>query len=157
MYLLCGTQSDISFVVRQLSKRNADPRVGHLKAVKRVVRYLKGTIHLEPVYGAHPQSENKAKAKTLAGQPPFGLVGYADSNYAGDPKDRKSVMGHCFFIHEAIVSWCSKKQRTVSTSTTEAKYIALGHAGRKSVWIRQFLNKLRVADPIGACILHGDN
>lgn len=157
MYLSCGTRPDISFVVGQLSKRNADPPVGHLKATKRVVQYLKSTMHLGLVYGAHPQSENKAKAKTPAGQLPFGLVGYADSNYAGDPEDRKSVIGHCFFIHGAIVSWCSKKQRTISTSTTEAKYIALGHAGRESAWIRRFLIELRVSDPVGACILHGDN
>lgn len=51
----------------------------------------------------------------------------------------------------------SIKQRTISNSTTKAKYIALGHAARKSVWIRKFLNKLNVADPIGACILHKNN
>ena len=48
-------------------------------------------------------------------------------------------------------------QHNVSTSTTEAEYIALGHAARESVWIRRFLNKLGVADPIGACVLYGDN
>lgn len=113
------------------------------------------------VNGAQPQSRTKARsekeAKASAGPPPFGLIGYADSNYAGDPEDRKSLMGNCFFIHGAIVSWCSKKQRTVSTSTTEAEYITLGHAARESVWIRRFLKELRVEDPIGACILHGDN
>lgn len=66
-------------------------------------------------------------------------------------------MSHCFFLYGAIVSWCNKKQRTISISTTEAKYIALGHAARKSVWIRRFLNELNVVDLIGACILHGDN
>ena len=47
--------------------------------------------------------------------------------------------------------------RTVSTSTTEAEYIALGHVARKSVWIQRFFNELSIAEPIGACILHGDN
>ena len=64
---------------------------------------------------------------------PYGLVGYADSNFAGDPKDRKSVMGDCFFLNGAVVSWSSKKQRTISTSTTEAEYIALSHVTRKAV------------------------
>lgn len=46
MYLSCGTRPDISFVIGQLGRRNADPRVGHLKAAKQVIRYLKGTMHL---------------------------------------------------------------------------------------------------------------
>ena len=148
MYLSCSTRSDIAFAVGQLSRRNADPRVGHLKAAKRVVRYLKGTMHLGIIYGTSSSTDSSQ---------PYGFVGYADSNYAGDPEVRKSVIEHCFFINRAVASWCSKKQRTVSTSTTETDYITLGHAARESVWIRQFLNELEVADPIDACILHGDN
>ena len=68
--------------------------------------------------------------------PPYGLIGYADSNFAGDPEDQKSVMGNSFFLNGAVVSWSSKKQRTVSTSTTESEYIALGHAAKEAVWIR---------------------
>lgn len=125
MYLSCGTRPDISFAMGQLSQRNADPRVGHLKAAKGVVWYLKGTMHLGITYGA-------SEVKNL----PYGLVGYVDSNYAGDPEDRKSVMGNCFFINGGVVSWGSKKKRTVSTSTTEAEYIALDHAAQENVWIR---------------------
>ncbi len=68
--------------------------------------------------------------------PPYSLVGYANSNFAGDPEDRKLVMGYSFFLNGAVVSWNSKKQRIVSTSTTEAEYIALGHAIREAVWIK---------------------
>lgn len=56
-----------------------------------------------------------------------------------------------------IVSWYSKKQRTISTSTTKTKYIALGHATYESIWIRQFLNKLEIAELIGICTIFGDN
>lgn len=52
MYLSCGTRPGVAFAVGQLSKRNADPRVGHLKAAKRILRYLKGTMHLGTTYGA---------------------------------------------------------------------------------------------------------
>lgn len=107
MYLSYGTRPNICFVIGQLSKPNADPRMGHLKAAKQVVQYLKGTMHLGLTYGVHPHSEKETK--TSANPPPFGLIEYADSNYAGDPKDKKSVMGHCFFLHGAVVSWCSKK------------------------------------------------
>ena len=51
MYLACRTRPDIAFVVGRLSKHNADPWKGHLRAAKRIVRYFKGTIHLELVYG----------------------------------------------------------------------------------------------------------
>lgn len=56
-------------------------------------------------------------------------------------------MGYCFFIAGAIVSWSSKRQRTVSKSTTEAEYIALGYAAREGVWIRRFLNELALNSP----------
>lgn len=93
MYLACGTRPDIAFAVGQLSKQNADPRKGHLKAAKRVVRYLKGTIQMRLMYGRTPNN-------------PFlyGLTGYADNNFAGDPADRKLVMGYCFFLNGAVVS-----------------------------------------------------
>lgn len=122
IYLSCGIRPNIAFGVRQLSKRNANPRVGHLKAAKCVIRYLKGMMQIRIIYGV--SDLNPAL---------YRLIGYVDSNYAEDPKDRKSVMGHCFFINRAIVSWCSKKQQTMSTSTTKAKYIALGHAIQESI------------------------
>ena len=73
MYLSCVTRPDIAFAVGQLSKRNGDPRLGHLKAAKRVLRYLKEMMHLRITCEA---SEAKIS--------PYGLVGYVDSNYAGN-------------------------------------------------------------------------
>ncbi len=79
MYLSCGTRSDIAFVVGQLSKYNLDTKDGRMKAVKKVVRYLKGEMHLGLVHGSQPQS------KTPTAPSPFGIIGYGDSSYAGDP------------------------------------------------------------------------
>ena len=81
MYLACGTRPDIAFIVGLLSRHNADPRKGHLRATKRVVRYLKGTIQLGLVYG------RTSDGRSLTLPPPYGLIGYADSNFADDPKD----------------------------------------------------------------------
>ncbi len=65
-------------------------------------------------------------------------------------------MGYCFFLNAAVVSQSSKKQRTVSTSTTEAEYIALGHAAREAVRIRRCINEMRL-ETVEGLTLHGDN
>lgn len=64
-------------------------------------------------------------------------------------------MGYCFFLNGAVVSWSSKKQKTVSTSTTEAEYIAIGHAAREGVWIKRFINELQLQ--VTGLSLKGDN
>lgn len=87
----------------------------------------------------------------------YGLVGYNNSNYADNLKEHKSVMGHYSFINNGVMSWCSKKQRTVFTSTTEIEYIALRHTTQENILIRQFFNKLSLAESIYTCIFHGDN
>ena len=84
-------------------------------------------------------------------------LGYTDSNFAGDISERKSTMGYCFFLVRGVISWCSKKQHTVSTSTTEAEYIAIGHAARQAVWLRQFLIELPMDQPPAFVRILGDN
>ena len=82
-------------------------------------------MHLGLTYGSHLKDEGETKVPIISS--PFRLIGYGDSSYAGDPEDKKSVMKYCYIINGAVVPWCSKKQRTVLTSTIKAKYIALGH------------------------------
>ena len=64
------------------------------------MQYLKDTMHIELVYGVHPQSKNKAKTKILAGQLPFGLFRYTDSNYTSDSEDQKLVIEYFFLYIE---------------------------------------------------------
>lgn len=108
MHLACGTRPDISFIVGQLGRHNSDPRVGHMRIAKQVVRYLEGTASLSLCYARDVEIMGHRKHK-------YGLIGYAGLNYAGDPEDRKSFMGYCFFFNGALATWSSKKQRTVST------------------------------------------
>ena len=84
-------------------------------------------------------------------------LGYTDSNFAGDISERKSTMGYCFFLVRGVISWCSKKQCTVSTSTTEAEYIAIGHAARQAVWLHCFLIELPMDQPPAFVQILGDN
>lgn len=97
MYLSCGTRLDIAFAVGQLSKHNSDPKACHMKAAKKVVRYLKETMHLRLVYES---SQSKVPALSSV----FNLIGYGDSSYTGDGKDKKLVMGYCYVLNGAVVS-----------------------------------------------------
>lgn len=121
IYLSCDTRLDITIVVIQLNECKADLKVDHLKVIKHVVQYLKSMIYLRLIYGTNNV------------QSIYGLIRYANSNYAGNLEGQKFVMGHFFFIHKAVVSWCSKKQHIVSTFTIKVKYIALGHTARENI------------------------
>lgn len=98
MYLEYRTRPDIVFIVERLSKYKTDPRKSHLRAAKQVVRYHKGTMHLELVYG---QCLDRSSPISPA---PYGLIRYGNSNFAGDLKNRKLVMRYCFFLNGAVVS-----------------------------------------------------
>ena len=153
MYLACGTRPDIAFVVGQLSRHNSDPRIGHMRIAKQTLRYLKGTSTLGIVWGKDPAGHRNQEDKYGS----FGVVGYADSSYAGDIDNRKSITGYCFFLGGAITTWCSKQQRTISTSTSEAEYVAMSHGAREGVWIRRFLNELLPKEAIRRIEMLGDN
>ena len=108
---LCASRPDIMLSVCMCARYQAAPKECRLKAVKRIVRYL---IHT-PNFGIwYPKRSS------------FDLVGYSDSDYAGNKVDRKSTSGTCQFLGRYLVSWSSKKQNSVSLSTAEAEYIAAG-------------------------------
>src|SRR3989337_4018036 len=69
----------------------------------------------------------------------FDLVGYSDSDYAGDKVDRKSTSGTCQFLGRSLVSWSIKKQNSMSLSTAEAEYIAAGSCCAQLLWMTQTL------------------
>ena len=98
---------------------------------KQILQYLKGTSTLGIVWKKNPIRHRDKEGKYGS----CGAVGYADSSYVGDIDDRKSITGYCFFFGGAITTWCSKRQRTVSTSMSEAKYVAMSHGAREGVWI----------------------
>ena len=92
--------------------------------MKRIVRYL---IHT-PNFGIwYPKRAS------------FDLVGYSDSDYAGEKVDRKSTSGTCQFLGRSLVSWSSKKQNSVSLSTAEVEYVAAGSCCAQLLWMTQIL------------------
>lgn len=121
---LTASRPDIMFATCLCARFQADPRESHLITVKRIFRYLKGTPNLGIWY---PRDTG------------FNLIGYTDSDYAGCRIDRKSTSGACQFLGRRLVSWQSKKQHTVSTSTAEAEYIAAGSCVAQILWMRNQL------------------
>lgn len=127
LYAAMATRPDSAKAVSVVSRFNANPNITHLTAVKRILRYLKGTLNLGLKY-----------QRTETGT----LVGYSDADWAGDQDDRRSTTGNIFLLAGGAVSWLSKKQATVALSTAEAEYIALSQATQEGVWLRRVLTEL---------------
>jgi hypothetical protein len=102
---LCASRSDIMLSVCMCARFQANPNEIHLRAMKRIMRYLVYT----PKFGLwYPKGST------------FDLIGYSDADYAGCKIDRKSTSGTCPFLGRSLVSWASKKQNSVVVSTAEA-------------------------------------
>jgi len=106
LYLSTSTRPDIAFAESNVAKFSANPTKRHWTGVKRILRYLKGTSDL----GLHYTSNDVDN-----------LVGYLDSDWAGDLDGRKSTSGYLFKLCGAPISWRSKKQTSVALSTAEAE------------------------------------
>ncbi|QRW15624.1 Gag-Pol polyprotein/retrotransposon [Rhizoctonia solani] len=127
MYAMVQTRPDIAYATGLLAQHSANPGHEHWNAFRRTLRYLKGTKDLGIVY------------KKLKGSE---LTGYIDADYAGDPNTSQSTTGWTFMIGGASIAWSSRKQPTISLSSTEAEYVAAASATRKLIWLRQFLSEL---------------
>jgi hypothetical protein len=104
-----------------------DPREPHLGAMKRILRYLQGTLDL----GLH-----------LHRTTPADLLVYTDADWAGCPDTRKSTSGYAVFLGDNLISWSSKHQPTVSRSNAEAEYRAVANGVAEACWLRQLLHEL---------------
>ena len=131
MYLSVGTRPDITYIVSHLARFSTKPITDHWNAVKRVMRYLRGTTRL----GIYQSSECSNE-----------VIGYSDVDWAGDINDRKSTSGYIFKLNGGAVSWRSKKQSCVALSTAEAEYIALSAAAQESLWLNQLISELTTSE-----------
>ena len=123
-YAAIATRPDLSTAVGKLSQFMKNPSNEHWAGVKRVLRYVKGTLD----YGLR-----------FVNSDTFELSGYSDSDWAGCVESRKSTSGFVFQVGKCCVSWSSKKQPVVALSSTEAEYIALCRAAQETVWLRNLL------------------
>lgn len=111
MYLLYSIRPDIAFAISQLSKHDLDLRMGNMRAEKKVICYLKGTMHLGLVYRAQPKDD--VGTKPLIASSLFRIIGYRDNSYAGEFKDKMLIIGYHYYINKAIISWYGKKPNSV--------------------------------------------
>jgi transposase InsO family protein len=141
-YLACNTRPDISATVSFLSQYNSCCQQVHMRAAKRVLRYLKGTIDLNLEYKVH-KSE-------------FDICAYVDADWGGNVKDRKSFSGYYFKVGGNPISWECKKQTCVALSSTEAEYIALSEACKEATYLQSLLASL-LGEPPKPAKLYVDN
>ncbi|KAL0536608.1 hypothetical protein IC582_025562 [Cucumis melo] len=130
---LTASRPDIAYAVGICARYQSDPRTSHLNAVKRIIKYVHGTIDFGILYSYDTSSE---------------LVGYCNADWAGSADDRKSTSGGCFFLGNNLLSWFSKKQNYVSLSTAEAEYIAVGSGCTQMIWMKNMLNEYGIIQDV---------
>ena len=138
MYLSTNTRPDIAFAVHQAARFTHDPRAPHTEAVKRIVRYLKGTAD---------------KGLVLKPASDLAVDVYCDADFAGmygaedpnDPNSVKSRTGYVIMIGGCPLLWKSKLQSTIALSSTEAEYVSLSQAMREMLPLKELLKEMSVS------------
>jgi histone deacetylase 1/2 len=127
---LTMTRPDLSFAVNKVCQYLHAPRCAHWSAVKRILRYVKGTL-------SHGLLLRPSSTLPL-------LSAFSDADWAGDPDDRRSTGGFAIFYGGNLISWSARKQATVSRSSTESEYKSLANATAELIWVQALLGELGV-------------
>jgi hypothetical protein len=122
------TRPDLTFAVNKASQFMSEPTDAHWQMVKRILRYIKGTL---------------SHGLTFQPSSNLSLHAYWDADWAGCPNDRRSTTGFAVYLNPNLISWSSKKQPTVSRSSTEAEYRSLAVTASELVWISSLLRELQ--------------
>jgi hypothetical protein len=126
---LSHTRPDIAYAVSVVSRYMHDPRIGHMNAISRILRYLKGCPGKGILFSNHGH---------------LNVEGFTDADWAGSIDDRKSTSGYCVFVGGNIVSWRSKKQNVVARSTAEAEFRSMAQGICELMWVRILLSELQL-------------
>ena len=106
------------------ARYQSDPKESHITAVKRILRYISGTLN----YGIWYSKDSNVSPAS-----------FSDADWAENANDRKSASGDWFYMGNNLVSWHSKKENSISLSTTEAEYIVVGSCCTQLLWMKQML------------------
>ena len=128
---LTHTRPDLAYTVQHLSQFMQNPRIPHIEALHHTLRYISGTT---------------GHGILMTGSTKINLQAYSDSDWASCPNTRRSVTGYVILLGPSPISWKSKKQSTVSKSSSEAEYRAISSAASEVTWVVRLLNELKVTD-----------
>ncbi len=141
MYASVGTRVDVAYALGFLGRYSANPNELHMKAAKALLRYLRTFPNVSISY-----KKGSGTCKFHA---------YVDSDW-GNSEDRKSTFGYLIKVGDAPISWQSKKQQTVATSSTEAEYMAMKETAKEIIWLRRLFSDLGHPQN-GPTMLYEDN
>lgn len=140
LYISTNSRPDLAATLSILSQQVGKARDIDLIEIRRTIKYCVSTKHF--------------KLKLSSEQSK--LFGYSDSNFAGNRVDRKSNSGFIFYLNGGVIHWASRKQDSVSLSSTESEYISLSEAGKEAKYLRMLLNELGELQE-EATLIYGDN
>ncbi|GKA61861.1 putative RNA-directed DNA polymerase [Tanacetum coccineum] len=139
------SRSDIAFVVNKVCQYMHAPTENHWSAVKRILRYLHGTVEHGMLIRRSSGSTLQAFTDVLwKGNPDTSLEVFSDADWVGDSDDRRSTGGFAIYLGSNLISWTARKQRTVSRSSTEAEYKALADTVAELTWLQALLHELGI-------------
>jgi len=139
MFAMVGTRADLAYSVSKLSRFMTNPTQQHCAAATRVLKYLHGTADFGLLFDGSQHE----------------LAGYSDAEWARDKSDSKSVECYVFKLAGGAISWKSRKQSVISTSSCESEYTAIFSASLEAVYLRGLLSELGLTK--GPVTIYTDN
>lgn len=133
------SRPDIAFAVNKVCQFMHAPTENHWAGVKRILRYLQGTINLG-LWIRHNTGYQLQAFSDSHWSP--NLQAYSDSDWAGCPIDRRSTGGYAIYLGSNLISWSARKQKTVSRSSTESEYKAIADTVAELIWLKSLLQEL---------------
>jgi hypothetical protein len=142
MYAMISTRPDIAYAVGKLSRFTSNPSRHHWHAITRVFKYLNGTMNYGLSYMGFPSV----------------LVGYSDASWINNVEDSSSTSGWVFLLGGGAISWASKKQTCITSSTMESEFVALAAAGKEAEWLRNLVYEIPIwPKPISPIFIRCDS
>ena len=135
------TYPELSFAIGKVCQYSAELQTNYQTIVVRILYYIKLTVDYEIEYRAKQESTK--------------VVGYSDSDYASDKRDRKSTLGYTFMLGEEAIIWSSQKIKSIVISMTEAEYMGLRYMIKYTIQIRRVL--VNTQQDKGEITILGDN